>query len=110
MLAAAARTRSSPLLPKDGPVAQRRVEVGQAIRGLNALLATVSTDTSAPVIAAQRLRTGSVGSSRGAARLAADTLGLIRRTHLAGRNALVRADSAFYFHALVVAVLGAGER
>ena len=33
------------------------------VRGLNALLATVSTDTVAPVIAAQRLRKGSAGSA-----------------------------------------------
>jgi Transposase DDE domain group 1 len=60
------------------------------------------------VIAAQRLRTGSVGSPRGAARLATDTLALIRRSRLAGRNVLVRADSAFYSHALITAVLTAG--
>ncbi len=78
------------------------------VRGLNALLATVSTDQVAPVIAAQRLRKGSVGSPRGAARLAADTLALIRRSHLAGRDVLVRADSAFYSHALVAAVRKAG--
>src|SRR3954469_1619999 len=35
------------------------------VRGLNAVLATVSTETVAPVIAAQRLRTGSAGSARG---------------------------------------------
>jgi hypothetical protein len=78
------------------------------VRGLNALLATVSTAQAAPVIAAQRLRTGSVGSPRGAARLATDTLALIRRSQLAGRNVLLRADSAFYSHALVTAVLKAG--
>jgi hypothetical protein len=78
------------------------------VRGLNALLATVSTAQVAPVIAAQRLRKGSVGSPRGAARLATDTLALIRRSQLAGRDVLVRADSAFYSHALVVAALRAG--
>ncbi|MFH5822299.1 IS1380 family transposase [Georgenia sp. AZ-5] len=78
------------------------------VRGLNALLATVSTDTVAPVIAAQRLRKGSAGSPRGAARLATDALALVRRTHLAGREVLVRADSAFYSHALVSAALNAG--
>src|SRR3954447_5756454 len=78
------------------------------VRGLNALLATVSTDQVAPVIAAQRLRKGSVGSSRGAARLATDTLALIGRSRLAGRDVLVRADSAFYSHALVAAVLKTG--
>jgi hypothetical protein len=78
------------------------------VRGLNAVLATVSTETVAPVIAAQRLRKGSAGSPRGAARLATDTLALIRRSHLAGRDVLVRADSAFYSHALVAAVRKAG--
>src|SRR3954462_5280639 len=78
------------------------------VRGLNALLATVSTAQIAPVIAAQRLRKGSVGSPRGAARPATDRLALIRRSRLAGRNVLVRADSAFYSHALVTAVLKAG--
>src|SRR5512141_2912070 len=39
------------------------------VRGLNALLATVSTIDSAPVVVAQRLRKGSCGSPRGAKRL-----------------------------------------
>src|SRR3954469_19125118 len=78
------------------------------VRGLNAVLATVSTETVAPVIAAQRLRTGSAGSARGAARLATDPLALIGRTQLVGRNVLLRADSAFYSHAPVAAVLTAG--
>src|SRR3954471_9031262 len=70
------------------------------VRGLNALLATVSTDRVAPIIAAQRLRKGSAGSSRGAARLAIDALALVRRSRLSGQHVLVRADSAFYSHAL----------
>lgn len=78
------------------------------VRGLNALLATVSTEQIAPVVAAQRLRKGSAGSPRGAVRLAADTLALIRRTCLDGRPVLVRADSAFYSHALVTAALKTG--
>src|SRR3954466_16346448 len=78
------------------------------VRGLSALLATVSTETIAPVIAAQRLRKGSVGSPRGAARLATDPLALIRRSQLTGRHVLVRADSAFYSHAPVTAALSAG--
>ena len=39
------------------------------VRGLNALLATVTGDQGAPLIVAQRLRKGSAGSPRGAARL-----------------------------------------
>jgi len=60
------------------------------------------------VIAAQRLRKGNVGSPRGAARAALDALALIRRTHLAGRAVLLRADSAFYSHTLVRAVVKTG--
>jgi hypothetical protein len=78
------------------------------VRGLNALLATVSTQTIAPVIVAQRLRKGSVGSPRGASRLITDALALVGRTHLAARPVLVRADSAFYSHALVTAAMKAG--
>ena len=80
------------------------------VRGLNALLATVSTEQVAPVIAGQRLRKGNVGSPRGAARLATDALALIRRSHLAGRPVLLRADSAFYSHALVDAAAKAGAQ
>src|SRR6186997_1466691 len=39
------------------------------VRGLNALIATVSTERAAPVIVGQRLRKGSCGSARGAARI-----------------------------------------
>src|SRR5919202_1195716 len=39
------------------------------VRGLNALLATVSTGRSAPVVVGQRLRKGSTNSARGAQRL-----------------------------------------
>ena len=48
------------------------------VRGLNALIATVSTDTSAPVIVAQRLRKGSANSARGAQRLVRDALTTVR--------------------------------
>ncbi|WP_299450955.1 IS1380 family transposase [uncultured Serinicoccus sp.] len=80
------------------------------VRGLNALLATVTTDQAAPVIAAQRLRKGCVGSSRGAVRLATDALALVRRSHLAARPVLLRADSAFYSATLVGAAIKAGAQ
>ena len=51
------------------------------VRGLNALLATVTTTNSAPVIVAQRLRKGSCGSPRGAKRLVADALKTVRTLH-----------------------------
>ena len=76
------------------------------VRGLNALLATASTKTSAPVIVAQRLRKGSCGSPRGAARLVADALKTI--ASLSSATPLVRADSAFYGYATVGAARRAG--
>lgn len=76
------------------------------VRGLNALLATVSTTESAPVIVAQRLRKGSCGSPRGAGRLVADALKTVGS--LSSATPLVRADSAFYGHAVVGAALRAG--
>jgi hypothetical protein len=75
------------------------------VRGLNALLATVTTTDTAPVIVAQRLRKGSVGSPRGAKRLVADALKTVRG--LSGRTPLVRADSAFYGRGLVLAAVRA---
>ncbi len=76
------------------------------VRGLNALLAVVSTSQSAPVVVAQRLRKGSCGSPRGAARLVADALETSHQ--LTDGRRLVRADSAFYGHATVGAALRAG--
>jgi len=80
------------------------------VRGLNALIATVATAQSAPVIVAQRLRKGSCGSPRGASRLVADALSTVAklRTGAGGRTALVRLDSAFYGRPAVGAVLRAG--
>ncbi len=65
------------------------------VNGLNALLATVSTPSSAPVIVATRLRKGSANSAGGAARLAADAIRTTRRCGSAGLLVL-RADSAYY--------------
>jgi len=80
------------------------------VRGLNALLATVTTTGSAPLVVAQRLRKGSCGSSRGAKRLVADALKTV--TNLvgadSGRKPLLRADSAFYGAAVVGAASRAG--
>ena len=78
------------------------------VRGINAILATASTNTVAPVVVAQRLRKGNVGSSRGVTRLVRDALATVRRTQLGGRDVLVRADSAFYSRALVGAAINAG--
>ncbi|MFZ2175213.1 MAG: IS1380 family transposase [Rhodococcus sp. (in: high G+C Gram-positive bacteria)] len=86
------------------------------VRGLNALIATVTTETCAPVIVTQRLRRGACGSPRGAARMVADALATVDRlrTHAAGTRGngapkvLVRGDSAFYGHPTVGAALRAG--
>jgi hypothetical protein len=80
------------------------------VRGLNALLATVSTSQSAPVVVAQRLRKGSCGSPRGAGRLVADALKTVigLTSGQPAAKPLVRADAAFYGHAVVGAALRAG--
>jgi len=78
------------------------------VRGLNALLATVSTAWSAPVIVAQRLRRGAAGSPRGAARIVGDALATLRRLGGQRGRVLVRADSAFYGHATIGTAIKAG--
>jgi hypothetical protein len=80
------------------------------VRGLNALIATVTTGQAAPVIVAQRLRKGSCGSPRGAARIVADALATLRRLRgqQAGGRVMVRGDSAYYGHAVVNAAIRAG--
>lgn len=80
------------------------------VRGLNALLATVTTEHAAPIIAAQRLRKGPCGSPRGAARIVADTLATVRRLRDsdATGKVLLRADSAFYGHPTISAALKGG--
>ena len=82
------------------------------VRGLNAILATVTTKDTAPVIVAQRLRKGSCGSPRGAKRLVTDALATVKklRTGPAGGKVLLRADSAFYGHGGVGAAVRAGAQ
>jgi hypothetical protein len=72
------------------------------VKGLNALLATVSTGSSAPVIVATRLRRGSANSARGAARLVADALRTTTRCGVSG-TVVLRADSAYYGRDVVAA-------
>lgn len=79
------------------------------VRGLNAILATASTSTSAPVILSQRLRRGAAGSPHGAKRMVRDALATLRRLHGMDQGpVLVRADSAFYGHATIAAAISAG--
>ncbi len=83
------------------------------VKGLNALLATVSTPTGAPGIAAARLRRGSVNSAKGAAQLVADALATARRCGAGGKDGglvIVRADSAYYGYPVVAAARRAGAR
>jgi hypothetical protein len=79
------------------------------VKGLNALLAVVSTVGSGPLIAAARLRKGSTNSARGAARLLTDALVTVRRCGAAA-TVLVRADSAYYGHDIIAACRRAGAR
>ena len=78
------------------------------VRGLNALLATLGTATTAPVIVAQRLRKGAVGSSRGAKRLVSDAVRTTRRLLGKTQPVLVRMDSAFYGRGAVHAAINGG--
>jgi hypothetical protein len=79
------------------------------VRGLNALIATASTTSSAPVILGQRLRQGKTGSPKGAARIVGDALATLRRTGVAtGSRPLLRADSAFYGHATIGTAIKTG--
>ena len=79
------------------------------VKGLNAQLATISTQQAAPVIVGARLRRGAAASAHGAVRLVRDGLTTARRAGVTGQ-VLVRADSAYYQHAFVTAVTKAGAR
>ncbi len=79
------------------------------VKGLNALLATLSTPLSAPVIAATRLRKGSTNSVRGAGKLLADALATARRAGASGLL-IVRADLAYYGHNIIATARRAGAR
>jgi hypothetical protein len=81
------------------------------VRGLNALIATVTTTAAAPVIVGQRLRKGACGSPRGAARMIGDTLATVARLRSSAEatgKSLVRMDSAFYGHPSVAAAIRGG--
>lgn len=82
------------------------------IKGLNALIATLSTPTTAPVIAGTRLRKGSTNSARGAHHLLAAALvtargaGVDRTT----TTVIARMDSAFYTSKTIRAARRGGAR
>lgn len=77
-------------------------------RGLNGLMATISTLQAAPLILGQQLRKGAAHSVRGAHKMINDSLATAQR--LAGPKAsmLVRCDSAFYSAKVAKVVLAAG--
>ncbi len=72
------------------------------VKGLNALLAIVSTPSAAPLITAVRLRKGSTNSARGAARFVTDALRTANKAG-AGGVLVLRADSAYYGHDVIAA-------
>jgi hypothetical protein len=80
------------------------------VRGLNALIATVTTTGAAPVITGARLRKGACGSARGAARIIGDTLATVKRLRSPESTAkpLARMDSAFYGYPAVAAAIRGG--
>ena len=73
------------------------------VKGLNVLLATISTASSRPVIAAARLRKGATISASGAHRFVADAL-ITAKTAGATGTLVLRADSAFFQSDVVAAV------
>ena len=74
------------------------------VKGLNVLLATISTASSRPVIAAARLRKGSPIRASGAHRVVADALSTAKAAGASG-TLVLRADSAFFQSDVVAAVL-----
>ena len=81
------------------------------VKGLNALVATVSTPLAAPVIAGTRLRKGATNSARGAFALIGAALATARAAGAGaapGAMITVRADSAFYNSKVVAAARRGG--
>ena len=77
------------------------------MRGLNALVAVVSTPLSAPVIAAARLRGGNAASARGAASMAVQAITSARACGRTG-TVIARMDSAYCNAAVIGAVRRGG--
>ena len=77
------------------------------VRGLNYLLATLSTPLTAPVILASRLRGGNATSARGASSLLREALTAARACGAHGML-IVRADSAFFTGEIIATIRAAG--
>ena len=72
------------------------------LRGLNPLIAAISTPTTAPVLTGTRLRGGTANSARGAGSFLAAQIGAARAAGAVG-ELVVRMDSGFYTAAAVAA-------
>ncbi len=79
------------------------------VKGLNALLAILSTPSGGPVIVGSRLRKGPVNSARGAGKFLSDAIAAARRAGVA-TVICARLDSAFYNHSVIAAILATGTR
>jgi hypothetical protein len=79
------------------------------LRGLNPLLAAVSTPTCAPVLVGTRLRGGTANSARGAESFVAEAITTARAAGVTGLL-IARMDSAFYGGAPIAACRRAGVR
>ena len=73
------------------------------VRGLNHLIATLSSPVCAPVILTAQLRSGNTDSRHGAVAMLREAVGLARRAGATGMI-VVRADSAFFTGAIITAL------
>jgi len=80
------------------------------VKGLNALLGTITTPTGAPLICGALLRKGNTSSARGAARFVAGCVHTAKDAGADGGLVVMRADSAFYAQAVVAAARRSGAR
>ena len=77
-------------------------------KGLSPLVTTISTGTSAPVIAGIRLRAGKAGSGKGAASMITEAINTAKAA--GAKNILVRGDSAYGNGKVIAAVVKAGAK
>ncbi|MFG2091256.1 MULTISPECIES: transposase [unclassified Spirillospora] len=91
--------------------AKQGAQIGRikGVRTLHPLLATISTPTAGPIVAAARLRQGRSADSRGAMRLVTEALATAPQVGATGIRVL-RADSQFYNADVVAACRRADAR
>ena len=78
-------------------------------KGLSPLACTISTATTAPVIAGVRLRAGKAGSGRGAASMVTEAINTAIAAGAHPSNILVRGDSAYGYSDVISAVVKAAS-